>query len=161
MSRWEIHVKLNLSLKAVATVAPAPPGPLVTSVSVSNFIVTAKRVTDVKLKFQLRGSECPSKSFISAGFLSSPALDAVWTGRGSYHVTLPPSEIENYSHLHRMLLKLQDVCWQGSEFHCKHSALSLFRKKSFSSTTRYLLAQELLKTISQLRSAQNAQQYFS
>ena len=93
-------MKLNLSLKAVATVAADPPGPLTTRVSMSNFIVTEKRVTDVKLKFQLRDAGCPSKSFISAGAGSSPALDTVLTGRGSYHVTLPASEIEDYSHLH-------------------------------------------------------------
>ena len=93
-------MKLNISLKEAATVAVDPPGPLVASVVLSNFIVTAKRITDVRLKFQLRDAGYPSKSFISAGVRSSLALNAVLTGRGSYHVTLPPSEIEDYSHLH-------------------------------------------------------------
>ena len=65
-----------------------------------NFIDTNKRVTDVKLKFQFRVSGCPLKSVLLAGVRSSPALDAALTGRGSYHVTLPLSEIEDYSHLH-------------------------------------------------------------
>ena len=139
VSRWEIQVKLNLSLKPGATVAPDPPGPLVASVWEANFTLTAKRVTDVEVKFQLRGAGCPSKSFTSTGVKSSPALDTVLTGRGSYHVTFPPSEIEDYSHLHWVLLEWQDVCGQGSEFHCKQSALSLSRRKSFSSLTCYLL----------------------
>ena len=125
MSRWEIQVKLNLSLKAVATVAPDPPGPLTTRVSESNFIVTEKRVTDVKLKFQLRDAGCPSKSFISAGAGSSPALDTVLTGRGSYHVTLPPSEIEDYSHLHWVLLEWKVICLKRREFHHKQRTFSL------------------------------------
>ena len=100
MSRWEIQVKLNLSSKAGATFAPDPPGPLNARLSALNFTFTAERVTDVKLKFQLRDAGYPSKSFTFAGVGSSPALDTVLTGRGSYHVTLPQSEIEDYSHLH-------------------------------------------------------------
>ena len=105
VSRWEIQVKLNLSLKEDTTVAPDPPGPVNARLSLSNFIVIEKRVTDVKLKFQPRDAGYPSKSFTFAGVGSSPALDAVLTGRGSYHVTLPRSEIEDYSHLHWVLLE--------------------------------------------------------
>ena len=93
-------MKLNLSLKASYTCAADTPGPLTARLSVLNLIFTAKRVTDVKLKFQLRDAGYPSKSFISAGIGSSPALDTVLTGKGSYHVTLPPSEIEDYLHSH-------------------------------------------------------------
>ena len=89
-------MKLNLSLKASYTCAADPPGPLNARLSVLNLIFTAKRVTDVKLKFQLRDAGYPSKSFISAGVGSSPGLDAVLTGRGSYHVTLLPSINERF-----------------------------------------------------------------
>ena len=93
-------MKLNLSLKASYTCAADPPGPLNARLSVLNLIVTEKRFTDVKLKFHLKDAGYSSKSFISAGVGSSPALDTGLTGGGSYHVTLPPSEIEDYSHLH-------------------------------------------------------------
>ena len=125
MSRWEIQVKLNLSLWASTTFADDPPGPLNARVSVLNFIVTEKRVTDVKLKFQFRDAGYPSKRFISAGVKSSPALDAVLTGRGSYHVTLPPSEIEDYSHLHWVLLEWKVICLKRREFHHKQRTFSL------------------------------------
>ena len=162
MSRWEIQVKLNLSLEASTTFADDPPGPLNAMASVLNLILTTKRFTDVKLKFQLRDAGCPSNSSIFAGFGSTLELDAVITGGGSYHVTLPPSEIEDCSHLHWVLLEWQDICWQGSEFHCQQNYLSLSRKKIILKHYNiYLLTQEQLKTISQLRSVQNAQQYFS
>ena len=159
MSRWEIQVKLNLSLWESSTIAANPPGPLFASLSPSNHIDAAKRVTDVKLKFQLRDAVFPSKSVFFAEVGSLPALTATLTGRGSCHVTLAPSEIEDYSHLHWVLLEWQDVCWQGSEFHCKQSALSLSHVKSSLSITCYLLTQELLNTISPLRSVQNAQPF--
>ena len=92
-------MKLNLSLKASSTRAADPPGPLNARVSVSNLIYTEKRVTDVKLKFQLRDAGYPSKRFFFAGVGSSLAVDTVLTGGGSYHVTVPPSEIEGCSHL--------------------------------------------------------------
>ena len=97
VSRWEILVILNLSLRLSGTFT-ADVGPIA-RLSVLNLILTAKTVTDVKLKFQLRDPGYPSRRFVSAGVRSSPAADAVLTGRGSYHVTLAPSEIEEYSYL--------------------------------------------------------------
>ena len=90
---------LNLSLKSSNTFTADTVGPAA-RLSVLNFITTAKGLTDVRLKFQLRDPGYPSKSIVSAGVRSSPAVDVVLTGRGSYHVTLAPSEIEDYSYLH-------------------------------------------------------------
>ena len=123
-------MKLNLSLKASYTCAADPPGPLNARLSVLNFIVTTKRFTDVKLKFQLRDAGYPSKSFISAGVGSSPALDTVLTGGGSYHVTLPPSEIEDHSNLHRMSLEWKVICFKRSEFYHKQKAFTLSSRSS-------------------------------
>ena len=90
---------LNLSLRLSGTFTADTVGPIA-RLSSLNFIPTAKTVTDVKLKFQLRDPGYPSKSFVSAGVRSSPAADVVLTGGGSYHVTLELSEIEDYLYLH-------------------------------------------------------------
>ena len=116
VSRWEILVTLNLSLKLSGTFIADTVGPAA-RLSELNFIITAKTLTDVKLKFQLRDPGYPSKSFVSAGVRSSPAADIFLTGRGSYHVTLAQSEIEEYSYLQWVLLKWRDICSQGSKFH--------------------------------------------
>ena len=99
---------LNLSLRLSGTFT-ADVGPIA-RLSVLNLILTAKIVTDVKLKFQLRDPGYPSRRFVSAGVRSSPAADAVLTGRGSYHVTLAPSEIEEYSGTYN------DYCLNGKIF---------------------------------------------
>ena len=95
---------LNLSLRLSGTITADTVGPIA-RLSWLNFMFTAKTVTDVKLKFQLKDPGFPSKSSVSAGVRSSPAVDVVLTGRGSYHVKLEPSEIEDYTYLHRVLLK--------------------------------------------------------
>ena len=99
MSRWEILVILNLSFRLSGTTTADTVGPIA-MLSSLNWISTAKKVTDVKLKFQLRDPGYPSISFVFAGVRSLPAADVILTGGGSYHVTLEPSEIEDYSYLH-------------------------------------------------------------
>ena len=95
---------LNLSLRLSSTFTLDTLRPTA-RLSDLKFILTAKTATDVKLKFQLRDPGYPSKSFVCAGVKSSPAVDFVLTGRGSYHVTLSPSEIQDCSNFHRVLLK--------------------------------------------------------
>ena len=40
-------------------------------------------------------------------------------------MTLPQSEIEDYSHLHSVLLEWKVICLKESEFHYKQRAFSL------------------------------------
>ena len=40
-------------------------------------------------------------------------------------MTLPPSEIEDYSHIHGVLLRWKVICLKGSEFQYKQRAFSL------------------------------------
>ena len=96
MARWETQVTLNLSLKGSAT-CDCPDGAMIARPASLNFIITTNRViSDVRLKFQLRVAEDPSRSLDWPGVSVSAVLDAVSTGRGSNHVTLPPSETEDY-----------------------------------------------------------------